>query len=76
MAKTIIEIQQAYIDTVNAGISRWSHRKDGGHASRIMRGARRKAESELAKLGFATAERDQIIKDARDVAVLERNSDV
>jgi plasmid replication initiation protein len=70
--KTIIQIQEQYIETVNAGIARWSHRKDGGHSGRITRGAKRKADNELAKMGFATAEREQIIKDARDMAELER----
>jgi hypothetical protein len=74
--KSIIAIQQAYIDTVNAGIARWAHRKDGGHSGRISRGARHNADKDLARLGFATAQREQIIKDARDMAVLERNSDV
>lgn len=63
MKKTFIEIQQAYIDTVNAGIAR------------ITREAKHKADAELAKLGFAAAEREHIIKDARDMAVLERNAD-
>lgn len=74
--QTLIGIQQEYIETLNAGIARWSHRKLGGHSSRISRGARHTAEKQLRKLGFADQKQiDQIVRDARDVAELERNAD-
>ena len=73
--KTLIEIQQEYIDTLNAGIARWSHRKDGGHASRISRGARHAAEKNLRKLGYPEQQIPQLIQDARDMAALERLAD-
>lgn len=72
---TLITVQQEYIDTVNAGIDRWSHRKDGGHAHRIWRGARRKLEAALSKLGFTAEQIQQALKDARDMAELERISE-
>lgn len=71
--KSLIQVQQEYVDTLNAGIERWSHRKGGGHASRISRGARRAAEKDLRKLGYTDQKQiDQIIQDARDMASLER----
>lgn len=74
--KTLIAIQQNYIDTVNAGIARWSHRKEGGHSGRISRGARHAAEKQLRRLGYSNqAQIDQIIQDARDMAALERLAD-
>ena len=74
--QTLIRIQEQYIETLNAGIARWAHRKDGGHSDRISRGARHTAEKQLRRLGFSDQKQiDQIIKDARDMAVLERNSD-
>jgi hypothetical protein len=74
--KTLIGIQEEYIETLNAGVARWSHRKDGGHSQRISRGARHAAEKSLRKIGY-TDDRQitQIIQDARDMAILERNSD-
>ena len=72
--KTLIEIQEQYVETLNAGIVRWSHRKDGGHTSRISRGARHTAEKSLRKLGFTEQQIPQLIQDARDMAALERNA--
>lgn len=75
-AYTLIGIQEAYIETLNAGIARWAHRKDGGHSQRISRGARHAAEKQLRKLGYTDQQQiDQIIKDARDMAELERLAD-
>ena len=76
MAQTIIGIQQQYIDTVNAGHARWSHRPNGGHIRRIQRGAWNRAATALRKLGY-TDQSDiaGIISQARDVAELERNAD-
>ena len=71
--KTMMEVQDQYVETVNLGTARWSHRRDGGHTSRIFAGARRKAEKQLRKLGFTNQRQiEQIIKDARDMASLER----
>ena len=72
---TLTQIQDQYIETVNAGIARWSHRKNGGHADRIRRGAFHKAEKQLNDLGFTPEQISQAIKDARDMAELERISE-
>ena len=77
---TLIAIQDEYIETVNAGIARWSHRPKnfgigGGHADRILRGATRRAETRLHKVGFTDkAQIAQVIRDARDMALLEREA--
>ena len=74
--QTLIGIQEQYIETLNAGIARWSHRKDGGHAGRIARGARHAAEKQLRRLGYQDEKQiAQIITDARDMATLERLAD-
>jgi hypothetical protein len=78
--KTLISIQQQYIDTVNAGLARWAHRKGirgvaagvGGHAARIVHGAHRKAVAELARLGYSEQMIAQAMRDAKDMAELER----
>jgi hypothetical protein len=73
--KTLTQIQEEYIETINMGMQRWSHRKDGGHMSRISRGARHTAGKELRKLGFTDSKQiEQIITDARDMAALERHA--
>jgi hypothetical protein len=72
---TLIQVQEQYIETVNAGIARWSHRKNGGHADRVRRGAFHLAEKQLAKLRFTQEQIAQAIKDARDIAELERNAE-
>jgi hypothetical protein len=72
---TLIQVQEQYIETVNVGLARWAHRKDGGHSSRIRRGAYHKAEKQLTSLGFTQAQVEQVIKDARDMAELERNAE-
>lgn len=74
-AKTLIDVQEQYIETVNAGMARWAHRKDGGHSGRILRGARHDAEKALRKLGYTDQQIPQLITDARDMATLERNAD-
>lgn len=70
--KNLIHIQREYIETVNASLDRWSHRKDGGHSSRVIRGARKKALVELKRLGFSDDQSNAMIKDAHDVMALER----
>lgn len=70
--KTIIQIQDEYAETVSLGMDRWSHRRDGGHVSRIRRGAARKARKALLKFGFTDAQATQMIQDAHDVMKLER----
>ena len=73
--KTLIGIQEEYVETLNAGIARWSHRTNGGHSSRISRGARNAATRELRKLGFTDEKQiARIIQDAREMAALERNA--
>lgn len=78
---TLIGIQESYIETINAGIERWAHRPGttyrphGGHAERIARGARTAATQRLNRLGFTDQKQiDAILKDARDMAALIRNS--
>jgi hypothetical protein len=73
--QTLTEIQDEYIATVNAGLARWSHRKDGGHSSRILRGAYHKAKRELHRLGMDAEQIKNAIRDARDMAELERNAE-
>lgn len=71
--KTLIAIQEEYIETVNSGIERWSHRKGGGHMRRISRGAHHKAEAALRKIGYVSQDQiDSVIKQAREMAELER----
>lgn len=72
---SLIETQQEYIDTVNAGILRWSHRRGGGHAHRVIRGATHKLQTALLAHGFTAQQAIHAIKDAREMAELERNSD-
>jgi hypothetical protein len=72
--KSMISIQETYIETINAGMARWAHRKDGGHMSRIRRGARTAATKQLARLGFNEVQIEQAIKDAQDLAELERKA--
>lgn len=73
--ETLIGIQDKYVETLNAGIARWAHRRNGGHTSRISRGARHAAEKGLRRLGFTDGKQiDQIIQDARDMASLIRNA--
>lgn len=72
---TLIDVQQDYMDTVNAGMARWGHRKALGHAARISRGARHAAEKRLRRLGFTDQQIAVLIKDARDMAELERIAD-
>jgi len=74
--KSLIEIQQAYIDAVNAGAARWAHRRDGGHMPRIARGARRRLERALTGLGFTPEGVAEALKQARDMAELERMAEV
>lgn len=71
---TMIQIQDELAETVNAGIARWSHRKGGGHAGRIRGGAIKQARRKLAKLGFTEPQINHAIKDALDVAELERRA--
>lgn len=74
--KTLIQIQEEYIETVNLGIQRWGHRKDGGHSQRIRRGAFNRGMKELTKLGFTDdAQMRQILRDAHDMAALLRNAE-
>lgn len=81
--KNLIAIQDEFVSTVNAGHARWSHRKGfewqkdriGGHYARIYRGAQNRAHKDLAKWGFTVEQRAEIIRQAHEVAVLERNAE-
>lgn len=70
--KNFIQVQEEYAETVSLGMDRWSHRRDGGHLSRIRRGAARKARKAFLKFGFTDAQATQAIQDAHDVMMLER----
>jgi hypothetical protein len=79
--KTLIAIQDEYIETINIAHDRWSHRKGlngrpGGHYDRIRRGAHHKAMAALMALTFTKEQSSQILRDAEQVADLERNSEV
>ncbi len=77
----LINIQDEYIAAINAGIARWAHRPKnhstigGGHADRIARGSRHKAEKQLRRIGFHDKSQiNQALKDADDMATLLRNA--
>jgi hypothetical protein len=70
--KNLITIQAEYVETINAGVARWSQRKHGGHADRIRRGAYRKAGQALSRLGLTPEQVQAALKDANDMAVLQR----
>jgi hypothetical protein len=83
--KTLIGIQDEYVETVNLGIARYAHMRNSkschaignspfkGHAARIAKGAHTKAEKQLRQIGFTDQKQiNQIIADARDMAALER----
>jgi len=72
----LIAVQDEYVETVNAGIQRWAHRKGGGHAGRIASGARRRATKQLLGLGYTVAQIPVLIRDAADHAALLRLAEV
>lgn len=69
---TLIGLQQEYIDNVNSAKARWAHRKDGGHSRRTIGAAHKRLRNRLTTLGFSQMQIDAAIKDARDIAELER----
>jgi hypothetical protein len=80
--KTLTELQDEFVETVNAGIARWSHRHKlqwqvgGGHANRIYHGAVSKLKGGLEKWDYTPDQIEACTKDARDMAELVRLSDV
>lgn len=80
-ATGLIGIQDEYVETVNAGIARWSHRRKrdgwdlGGHANRILHGAHRVAAKKLTKLGFTQEQIRVVLKDAWEMAALIRHAE-
>lgn len=76
--QTLIGIQDEFVETVNAGIARWSHARKhysgdlGGHANRIYSGAHRVATKKLERLGFSKDQIHIALKDAWDMASLIR----
>ena len=80
-AHGLIGIQDEFVETVNAGIARWSHARKhysgdlGGHANRVYSGAHRVASKKLAKLGFSKQQIHVLLKDAWDMACLIRHAD-
>jgi hypothetical protein len=80
-AHGLIGIQDEYVETVNAGIARWSHARKrysgdlGGHAGRIAQGAYTVASKKLAKLGFSKDQIRIVLRDAWEMASLIRNAE-
>ncbi len=68
----LIRIQTDYIDTVSAGMDRWSHRRDGGHSGRIREGAWRRAYKSLIAWQYTDEQARRIIADAHEQMMLER----
>jgi len=64
--QTMIAIQDDYIAKVLTCST--------GHIRRVRRGARNAAFVKLAKMGYTTEQCRQIVSDADDMAVLERNA--
>lgn len=73
--KTLTQIQEEYIETVNAARERWNHRKDGGHSGRTRSAAYRRAAKQLRKWEFNDVQIRQIIRDAQEVADLNYRAD-
>ena len=72
---TLTTMQDEYIAIVNAGHARWAHRRDRGHFPRIERGARKRLERGLARLGFNASQVAVSVQEARDMAELIRISE-
>lgn len=70
--RNIIQIQEEYMETVNGGMDRWSHHRDGGHAGRIRSAAHKKALSAFLKIGFDPQVAEKMVRDAHDLLLLER----
>jgi hypothetical protein len=76
----LVQIQDRFVERVNAAYARWSHSKRldhqrcGGHYDRSHRGAYREAMRDLLKWGFTPEQARAAIKDASDMADLERNT--
>ena len=78
--RNLVQIQDRFVERVNAAYSRWSHRKRldhqrcGGHYGRSRSAAYREAMRDLLKWGFTPEQARAAIKDASDMADLERNA--
>jgi hypothetical protein len=76
----LIQIQERYIEEVNAAFARWDHRPKppweaaGGHFGRRRRAAYRQALRALRGWGFNDNEAGQMLKQADDIAELERKA--
>jgi Holliday junction resolvasome RuvABC DNA-binding subunit len=68
----LIQVQERYISRCDTAMSRWSHRKDGGHGNRTRRAAYREALRSLVALGFTEIQARQLIADAQQMLELER----
>jgi hypothetical protein len=78
--QTLIAIQDTLVLDVNCAIAKWAHRPGsawsyGGHADRSIRAAKRKARARLERLGMSPSEVEYAVKQALDVAELERISE-
>lgn len=78
---TLIQIQDDLIERINQSAIRWSvasHFRydhcDCGHYGRTRRGAVRRAEAALLRLGFTEDQAGKAIRDAIDVAELHLRS--
>lgn len=72
---TLCGAQEEFIQTINAGHSRWSHRRDMGHYGRILGGAKKKLANQMRRMGVKEAQIPTLIRDAIDVAELRRNAE-
>lgn len=75
-SNTLIGIQEEYMDRVSTANSRWSHRRDGGHAGRSRRAAYRQALKALRGLEYSETQARLAIKDAQDMVVLNAVAEV
>lgn len=77
------QIQDRFIEKVNAAAQRWGHRKlswdrsgIGGHFGRSRGAAWKEAMRDILAWGFTKQQATEIIRDAEQMADLERNSEV
>jgi hypothetical protein len=71
---TIIDIQQAYIDRLLRAYAKIGPRSCGARFARSKRAARNEAIRAFTKLGFNETETRQLVVDAYDMFILERDA--
>ena len=70
------QIKERFTLRVDAAMARWAHRKCGGQSHRTIGAAWREGREKLMAMGFTKPQSEQILRDLRDLVVLERNADV